>query len=648
MGAEASSFTETETKNLIGVLYDEEARLAFEEHAVISQGDGMARVLACSVTAYASAHPRLLERGAVFFANLVQFAKARSGLQQVHDANFMGSVRAIEWRLNGEVGDEHRQRGLDGAPAATLETLYAVAELARPLFEEAIMTAIFRAGGRGGAESTFLIAPLKTKERAAQKVVIKCGATTSPATSWLFDVCRGAVTCATEQELVSLYNALEADPDLVIVRNKNRFDCKFYGSLPACLVLTVAVAVTVPETGLRVSHACELEIHHTAVEQIDSLVSDARYEYFQSYFLGSDKEAVAKRLEMLVRLPVSNFSNLTGLVQHMFSRHADDAAQLGHLGELLESMSELEFSTAVRARISQLRKTKEEGLDFAASLHRLAQSLQAQGKLCDAEPLCRRALAIYEQQLGPDHPHVAASLNNLAGVLQAQRKYEASEPLYRRDLAISEKQLGPDHPDIATTLNNLAGLLQVQGKYDSAEPLFRRALAIWAKQLGCDHPSVAAALNNLAVLLQAQGNYEDAEPLFRRALAVREKQLGPDHPDVAAALNNLAVLHQAQGNYDSAEPKFRRALAIREKQLGPHHVRVAATLSNLAILLHAQGKLQEAEPLSLRALAVWELQRAPDATQVARLKNTITDLHAVTPDEVSSRKRRRCQSDAGV
>ena len=45
---------------------------------------------------------------------------------------------------------------------------------------------------------------------------------------------------------------------------------------------------------------------------------------------------------------------------------------------------------------------------------------QDQGKLDEAEELTRRALAVWEKALGPDHPTVAAGLNNLAGLLQVR------------------------------------------------------------------------------------------------------------------------------------------------------------------------------------------------------------------------------------
>ena len=61
----------------------------------------------------------------------------------------------------------------------------------------------------------------------------------------------------------------------------------------------------------------------------------------------------------------------------------------------------------------------------------------------------RRALAIDEQSLGPDHPNVAIRLNNLAQLLKATNRLAEAEPLMRRALAIDEQSLGPDHPNVA-------------------------------------------------------------------------------------------------------------------------------------------------------------------------------------------------------
>jgi tetratricopeptide (TPR) repeat protein len=276
-------------------------------------------------------------------------------------------------------------------------------------------------------------------------------------------------------------------------------------------------------------------------------------------------------------------------------------------------------ATAFR-RCSQLRP------DDGTVLNNLALSLDGAGDYAAAEPLFRRALAIREKALGPDHPDVATSLDNLAQLLEERGDYAGAEPLYRRALAIDEKALGPDHPDVATRLNDLAMLVQAKGDYAGAEPLYRRALAIFEKALGPDHHLVATDLNNLASLLYAKGDYSGPEPLLRRALAIDEKVLGPDHPEVATDLNNLAELFRAKGNYAEAEPLFRRALAIDEKALGHDHPVVASCLNNLGVLLYSRGDYAGAEPLYRRALAIDEQALGPDHPDLARGLNNLAEL----------------------
>ncbi len=220
--------------------------------------------------------------------------------------------------------------------------------------------------------------------------------------------------------------------------------------------------------------------------------------------------------------------------------------------------------------------------------------------------IARRALAIREKELGPEHPDTTESLNNLAMLLDDIGDYAEAESLYRRALAIREKSLGPEHLDTAESLSNLAMLLDETGYYAVAEPLYRRVLAIREKSLGPEHPDTAESLSNLAMMLNDKGYYAVAEPLFRRLLAIREKALGPEHPDTAESLNNLAMLLDDTGDYAEAESLYRRALAIREKSLGPEHLDTVESLNNLADSLYNQGQHGEAEMLSHRVAAMKE------------------------------------------
>ncbi|MEZ6120539.1 MAG: tetratricopeptide repeat protein [Pirellulaceae bacterium] len=62
------------------------------------------------------------------------------------------------------------------------------------------------------------------------------------------------------------------------------------------------------------------------------------------------------------------------------------------------------------------------------------------------EPLCKRALEIYQLTLGEQHSDYAACVNDLACVYQAQGDYaEVPEPLYKQALEITKAALGEQH-----------------------------------------------------------------------------------------------------------------------------------------------------------------------------------------------------------
>jgi CHAT domain-containing protein/Tfp pilus assembly protein PilF len=268
------------------------------------------------------------------------------------------------------------------------------------------------------------------------------------------------------------------------------------------------------------------------------------------------------------------------------------------------------------------------GAGAAASAQQLltqAQAATAQGDYTQAEALHRRALAVHEKELGPEHPTTLATLTNLGNVMLLEGKYKEAERVFRRVLAAREKVLGPEHPDTAVSLNNVANALFEQFKQDEmnappsrrlrvgalavqqtseTEDLYRRALAIQEKQLGPEHPSVAATLNNLAVLLAGRGRYADAEPLHLRALAIAEKTLGPNHLDTASMLTTLAITYDREGKSAQAEALYARAVAIARDAKVPRNLLINA--SSMGYSLARRGRLREALPYYREAVDALE------------------------------------------
>lgn len=299
-----------------------------------------------------------------------------------------------------------------------------------------------------------------------------------------------------------------------------------------------------------------------------------------------------------------------------------------------------------------------------------SEKLRLAGKSAEAVEVARRALAMAEQALGPNHPSVATalnaigtiqffaagyaeaerafvralsireaafegpnslvaqSLNNLAQVYLARGNLKAAEPLLQRALELQERLHGATHQDVAGALNNLAGFYLTLGDYSRSQALFERALQIRQTVSGPDNLLVGQALNNLGLVLQEKGDLPAATQVFERASAMREKHKAPPQ-DLARTLNNLASVYQESGELDRAEPLYRRALDLYETSVGARHPLFGQTLSNLAVLLFLKGDHTAAEPLYRRALEVREAALGPNHTDVAVTLSAISVFYGV-------------------
>ena len=263
-----------------------------------------------TIEAHAKEHDeRALDPRKCMFHNLKAFKAAREQIDEIARVHIKGDVKEIPW-VGKNLGDECQQCGLDGEPAASLDALYEVAN-AGVQFEEIMTDACPESGVK------LMFAPLKGRDRAGAKARDEYKDKTAPCYSWLFDITRGAALCQTEDAIVQLYAALEADDRVDIVRTKNR-SCNpplFNGYQD--ILMNVAVKVE------NVTHLCELQIHLMPIKESEALhQSHTVYEYFRSFFLGNS-DAVAQRLEMLCKLPVDEANDVEELVDHVLGSDAD-------------------------------------------------------------------------------------------------------------------------------------------------------------------------------------------------------------------------------------------------------------------------------------------------------------------------------------
>jgi protein O-GlcNAc transferase len=221
-----------------------------------------------------------------------------------------------------------------------------------------------------------------------------------------------------------------------------------------------------------------------------------------------------------------------------------------------------------------------------------------QGRLDQAEPLCRQVLAA-----SPGH---AEALHLLDVVALRKRRLEEADHMTAEALAIS--------PDSAEALNNRGAVLRALGRRDEALASYDKALAI--------RPGFAEALHNRGILLRDLGRPEEALAGYDAALASRPSYIEA-HINRGNLLRDLKRLEEALASYDAAlaiQPdhaealnnragallllkRFEEAVASYDKALAvrPHD---AEALTNRAAVLLLLKRLDEAVASCDKALAL--------------------------------------------
>jgi tetratricopeptide (TPR) repeat protein len=184
---------------------------------------------------------------------------------------------------------------------------------------------------------------------------------------------------------------------------------------------------------------------------------------------------------------------------------------------MLKGNSEQALAFAGDALQVALKSEGETSLDAALAYANVAEAYRVLDHPERALPLFRKARAIYERRLGPEHPRVASVLTQEGLMLLAAGKLGMADDALSRSLAIVENSCPKCVFERVAVENNLALLRIRQGKLHDAERFLNDVLAI--KDRGGEVPKseIAATLESLATVRQREKRYEDAESLKRQA-----------------------------------------------------------------------------------------------------------------------------------
>ena len=249
-------------------------------------------------------------------------------------------------------------------------------------------------------------------------------------------------------------------------------------------------------------------------------------------------------------------------------QHPSTAWPLANLGTLYGDMGDLSRAEACFQRALRLF---EKGYRNDALL---AEILTGKSKMYmhtaqpeKAEPLCDRALPLWQAAAGPNSYDMVMALNNQAVVCCALKKFDKAERVLQQSLQIASMLEGVNGERTAKVLGILGGLYAEQNRFDEAEACFRRDLAIGESKFGADSLYVVQSLKDLGLTERLRGNFAQAEKLYLRAFKIREAYLPPDGMMRAKDMNELAELYGELGRWDEAFPLADRSFRLYRRYI---------------------------------------------------------------------------------
>ena len=205
---------------------------------------------------------------------------------------------------------------------------------------------------------------------------------------------------------------------------------------------------------------------------------------------------------------------------------------------------------------------------------------------------------------------VASALIAMGGVYYKLNDVQKELEKYSEALAVYQETLGRDHPHVAGTMKNIGMVLAEQGQLDEAMDKFREAQRIYKalNEKNGEDPScdVASALSCMGNVQNRRGELEDALRLFGEALFIyksvskRAREMGGRSrlalQEVASTLKIMGMVHTKRGEFDNAMSCFQDALDVMrqnftEKGSGPV---VTSILSRIGGIFSKMGKMDEA------------------------------------------------------
>ena len=201
-------------------------------------------------------------------------------------------------------------------------------------------------------------------------------------------------------------------------------------------------------------------------------------------------------------------------------------------------------------------------VQLGRSLIGLAGVEMQHSRYAEALPPAEEGLRVVLKALGEASADAALAYATVAEIHRGAGRPDRALPLFRKARAIYEKEVGAEHPRVASILAQEGLVLMALGKESTAEAQLLRALRMLDTHCPDCVSEKYVAETNLALLRSRQGKYAQADSLLSDALSLEERYRNIPGADLAATLRALAWVRQKERRFEDAEQLARRADAV--------------------------------------------------------------------------------------
>ena len=260
----------------------------------------------------------------------------------------------------------------------------------------------------------------------------------------------------------------------------------------------------------------------------------------------------------------------------------------------------------------------------------LGVQLGEQGRYDEAESAFRNAIDAYRLRFGENSNRVAHTLNEYSNMLDDKGDLAGSEAALRRALAIREATVGPDHHDAITVEGNLIYVIELQGRFAEALPR-RLANLDRATKAGTLHDrDISAVWNAIGRDYRELGRLDESEAAIRKSLDVATRSQGAQSNWRARSLGHLSLTLLLAGRYEEAETARRESVSIAKAGEPADSPWLASERGELGMILLRQHRNAEALSEIVPAAAVFEKAAVAKDTAAPAVLATLSEVRVAT------------------